>query len=301
MPRTHNRKHFFKYVTADTAEKILESGKLLWTAPHLFNDPFDHRITYRFSFTGEEAARKYYEVQGKIIFGPDEPVMVQDKLLGTLSLALRKQRLQGAAKEDALKKMREAADEMVGRLEKYQIELSKVLVEFLAHSRVLCVSETYENVVMWSHYSEKHSGAVIKLNCVNAVDDNFLIARPVEYTKTFPDFLSVDDWVADHFGLKVIDYPNMAFNLAFIKHKDWSYEREWRVHIPLFPNEPVGDGRTLYDKDPMVFGALYLGCRMPMEMQQRLIAVAKRRYPHMEIYRASQSKSSFSLEFERIE
>lgn len=301
MPRTHNREHFFKYVTADTAEKILESGKLLWRAPHLFNDPFDHQVTYRFSFNGEEAARKLYEAQAKFIFGDDEPVIIQQKPLGLLSLLLRKQQLKGAAKEDALRSLRSGANETAGRLEKYQIDLNNTLIDLLSHSRVLCVSETNENVVMWSHYGEEHRGAVIKLHCIDAVDDNLLIARPVTYTETFPDFLSVDDWVAEHLGLKANDYQSLAFNLAYIKHKDWGYEREWRIHIPLLPREPVGDGTSLYVKDPTVFGALYLGCRMPMATQQRLIEVARRRYPHMEIFRASQSKSSFTLEFERIQ
>lgn len=301
MPRTHNREHFFKYATADSAEKILESGKLLWRAPNLFNDPFDHQVTYRFSFTAAEAAQKIYELQEKVVFGDDEPVMVQQKQLGMFSLALRNKRLQGAAKEDALRAFRKGADETLSRFEKYQNDLNNTFVESLSHSRVLCVSESHENVVMWSHYSDQHRGVAIRLNCVDAVDDNLLIARPVTYTETFPDFLSVDDWVAEQFGLTINDYPSMALNLAHIKHRDWRYEREWRVHVPLFAPEPIGDGTSLYVKDPSVFGALYLGCRMPPETQERLFEIARRRYSQMEIFLASQSKSSFSLVFERIE
>ena len=300
MSRSHSREFFFKYVTADTAEKILESGKLLWRAPHLFNDPFDHQVTYRFPFSGDEAAEKLYEAQVKFIFENDEPVMVQQKTLGLLSLVLRKRQLKGAAKEDALQSLLIGANETAGRLEQFQNDFNSTLVNLLSHSRVLCVSETNENVVMWSHYSEEHRGAVIKLNCVDALDDNLLIARQVSYTDTFPDFISVDDWVAGHLGLTTIDYQRMAFDLAYIKHKDWSYEREWRVHIPLLPTEPVGDGTSLYLKHPETFGALYLGCRMPMDKQLRLIEIASRRYPLMEIYRSLQSKSSFTLEFERI-
>ena len=32
---------FFKYVTADTAKIVLESGARRWSSPLLFNDPFD--------------------------------------------------------------------------------------------------------------------------------------------------------------------------------------------------------------------------------------------------------------------
>ena len=40
---------------------------------------------------------------------------------------------------------------------------------------------------------------------------------------------------------------------------------------------------------------------VPMPIQQQLIEIAKQRYPNMELYRALQSNSSFSLEFEKIE
>lgn len=299
MPRIHDREHFFKYVTASTAEKILESGKLLWSAPHLFNDPFDHQVAYSFTFTGEEAARKLFEVHEAIVFGTDEPVMVQQKPLGNLSLLLRRQRQQGAANEDALRAFSEVVKDISRDIEKFQNGLNEIIKSSLAHSRVLCMSETHMNVVMWSHYAEQHRGAVIKLNCSDEVDDNLLMARRVTYTETFPDFVSVDDWVADKFGLKEIDISRLAFDLAYIKHNDWIYEREWRVHIPLLPSEPCGDGKSLFEKDLSVFGALYLGCRMPIATQKRLIEIAQRKYPHMEIYRGSQSKHSFTLEFER--
>jgi len=239
-------------------------------------------------------------VHEQFVFGTDEPVIVQQTHLGEISLKLRSQRLQGVEKENTLKSFREGAKEIASRLENYRTSFNHILMRFLAHSRVFCMSETYANVVMWSHYAEQHSGAVIKLNCLDAIDDNFLMARRVTYTEKFPQFISVDDWVADKFGLKEIDYGRLAFNLAYIKHKDWSYEREWRIHIPLLPSYPAGNGMSLIEKHPSVFGALYLGCRMPIEIQDCLIEITSRKYPQMEIYRGSQSMHSFTLEFERI-
>ncbi len=111
MPRTHKQEHFYKYVTADTAEKILESGKLLWSAPHLFNDPFDHQINYRFPFSETDATEKVSEVFERIVFGEIEPTMVQQKILGILSLRLRQAGLRGENKSYVIKEMRKAADE----------------------------------------------------------------------------------------------------------------------------------------------------------------------------------------------
>ncbi len=129
MPRTHNREYFYKYVTADTAEKILESGMFLWSAPHLFNDPFDHQINYRFPFTGEEVAEKLCEVFERIVFGEFEPTIVQQKKLGILSLRLRQQELKGNAKDIVMNKIRIVADETVGLLGKYQSDINNTFVE----------------------------------------------------------------------------------------------------------------------------------------------------------------------------
>lgn len=45
MDRANNRKCFYKYATADTAEAILEKQTLKWSAPNIFNDPFDHSVS----------------------------------------------------------------------------------------------------------------------------------------------------------------------------------------------------------------------------------------------------------------
>jgi hypothetical protein len=38
---SHDRKCFYKYMIADTAERVLQSNSLRWAAPLTFNDPFD--------------------------------------------------------------------------------------------------------------------------------------------------------------------------------------------------------------------------------------------------------------------
>lgn len=46
----HFQMRFFKYVTADTARKILEGGTLLWSHPTKFNDPFDAQFDLHLEF-----------------------------------------------------------------------------------------------------------------------------------------------------------------------------------------------------------------------------------------------------------
>jgi len=40
----------FKYATAETARSILLSGSLRWSAPELFNDPFEFKNLFALGF-----------------------------------------------------------------------------------------------------------------------------------------------------------------------------------------------------------------------------------------------------------
>jgi hypothetical protein len=65
----NDRRHFFKYTTAETAKLIISSRKLRWSSPLLFNDPFDHQTGFAFPFTGEEFSRAFIEASLRTIFG----------------------------------------------------------------------------------------------------------------------------------------------------------------------------------------------------------------------------------------
>ncbi len=55
MPnRRHDRRVFYKYVTAEVAKIILATRKLRWSSPLLFNDPFDVTQELRLNFDAAE-------------------------------------------------------------------------------------------------------------------------------------------------------------------------------------------------------------------------------------------------------
>src|SRR5258707_12514489 len=90
MPRSHDKSHFFKYTSVGSALKILESRKLRWSAPSLFNDPFDHQATFKFDFSEADFTEHMVAAQERIVFGTDEPRILAEKPLGVLSYLLRR-------------------------------------------------------------------------------------------------------------------------------------------------------------------------------------------------------------------
>ena len=56
----------------------------------------------------------------------------------------------------------------------------------MADTAVFCLSETHDNLLMWSHYAQNHTGAVIKFLSLPEVDFPIIVAQPVRYTRQMP-------------------------------------------------------------------------------------------------------------------
>ena len=74
---------------------------------------------------------------------------------------------------------------------------------------MLCFSRDWHNPVLWSHYSHKHQGICLGFDvddqCVKAV--NYVVKRT---------------------PLQIPPTEETMHQLLFTKHRDWSYEDEWR-------------------------------------------------------------------------
>lgn len=149
---------------------------------------------------------------------------------------------------------------------------------------------------MWSHYAEEHRGVVFKLRCIDEIDNTLLAARKVSYTDSFIAFPSAEHYAKHLTGERPIDLVPLCWNIAFTKHIDWAYEREWRVHIALL-REPPGDGYATYPENARIFEGIYLGCRMEPEDVRTIFKHVKQHLPDMKVYKADKSRTAFALSF----
>lgn len=86
--------------------------------------------------------------------------------------------------------------------------------------------------------------------------------------------------------------------LLLVKAKDWAYEHEWRVSRSDV-GYPLG-GPTDFEEPAPVFGAIYLGCRMPEEDKEEIRRLAQESLPDMEIWQAVESQRAYMVEFEQL-
>lgn len=86
---------------------------------------------------------------------------------------------------------------------------------------IISFSASWQNPVMWSHYGDKHKGICLGFD----VDDEHL--KPVNYTETVTTaFQNPSNFI------EFLESGGMD-KLLTLKYKDWSYEQEVRVIVPL--------------------------------------------------------------------
>lgn len=284
-------------MSVETALKVIENHSFRWSSPLKFNDPFDTQIGFTFEFNGTELGRGLLDEMEKIVF-EGKTDFKEPTLLIQLALLLQSKKDQ-LSKSEVMGSLAETTHEMASKFEQQINELHSELRQNLTHSRVLCLSETNDNVVMWSHYGEEHQGVVVKLLCIDELDNSLLVARKVDYSNRFPLFPSLEKYVQHLTGEEPLDFDNLTWDFAYTKHEDWSYEKEWRVHMPLL-QDPAGDGYSIFREDPRVFGAVYLGCRMDEEGRKKVLAAVEEYIPHARVYQCKRSSSSFELVFDEV-
>lgn len=111
--------------------------------------------------------------------------------------------------------------------EKHWAELEAKLTSDKAYY-VSCFSSEPDNILMWSHYADKHKGFCIEYNLRKSTDYAFLVSLlPVIYSShrpTIPRGL-----VTTLFDVSKREESTEALICAALtKSKAWEYEKEWR-------------------------------------------------------------------------
>lgn len=146
---------------------------------------------------------------------------------------------------------------------------------------ITCFSETPQNMLMWSHYANKHTGICVEYDFSRLFSTaaNTLLF-PVTYTDNRPLFpidkleIGADGKVKDGQQLSAEVVPAIIKSLT-IKSDVWKYEREWR-HIVFTKDAP---DRLV--KLPIV-SKIILGINISAEDKEKVIGLAKRK--HIPVY-----------------
>lgn len=155
---------------------------------------------------------------------------------------------------------------------------------------IYSISEVNDDILMWSHYSDGHTGFCIEFN---RDDSNFLgEAKPVEYPAT-DDFPFINYWVGDN------DRQTEEFiKIILTKSRHWSYEKEWRITGKPSGSPPDSvdinyKGHVQKIPDNMICGIIF-GNRMPDRDRNTIRSILNGR--NVNFYEAKIIPNKFLLE-----
>jgi Protein of unknown function (DUF2971) len=295
----HDHSHFYKYLSIDGLQYITKNLTMRYASPSTFNDPFDSQFELGFDFEFEEAGQALLEKMEEFVFGDDEPEgNTENRLFKALSLT-RKNRHQHNI-EEFREYFKSSVDKNIQFSKNAQPGLNKTWKSVFDTIRIFCVTEDHKNLLMWSHYADKHEGAVIRIGCIKEIDSVLLAAVPVCYTDQTPVIATKDEWINSLIGLSEIDYDQHLKKIVTTKSKEWEYEKEWRVYTFVQPSS-IDDGKYLYQIfSPKEIQAIYFGCKVD---EKTIDKIRKEMHPdlsHVEFYNAKRLKWKFGIDFGRI-
>jgi hypothetical protein len=295
----HGRERFFKYTSASTALKILEAGTVRYSSPLLFNDPFDVQTGLHFDFDiGSLPDKLFRRIEG-LVTSPTRPNVSGRDPWGQIILDLWDRRLtRGFPRELLWETCAPSLGEMKEAIATLQMQYQQMWHDFLPRLRVFSITEERDNLLMWSHYAQWHTGAVFEFLVLPDEDNPLCVAQPVMYRSHPPSFFTEGQWIDDTLALDQLDPDTLYFAYAYVKSDVWSYEKEWRVWdlLPAKQDTLFSD----YPFRPKEVGAVYLGCRMNPDHKKALLTALSQKYPTARVFEARKPADRFQLDFDAI-
>jgi hypothetical protein len=213
---TERPQFLYKYRSMNSRglKEIFEKNTLYYPSPKQFNDPFDSQVRLTADGDAETIIQKIESSWAKFRADKDP----------SETIAAVKAALEGRNYELFEKSIHEMQD------------------QFAYDAGVFSLAGKNNDIVMWAHYADNHSGLCLEF-AVSEKEPFFILAQKVTYQQDYPKVSyftgSPDEWV----------------RVLLTKSSHWRYEDEWRIF-----SHP-GSARE-YEFHPSLLTSVIFGCRM---------------------------------------
>ena len=250
-------KHFYRYTSLDgrsalNVERVICHSEIYFSKPASFNDPFDCRPSFKIEGSDEEFYF-YTERLCKKYMRDPSPEELQKAISSKICEWKCPEGIK-AIRETHIKKI----TENIG---------------------VLCLSEKNDDILMWSHYANKHQGICLEFDSKIGF---FAQAMKVEYRKERPYINPI-----------LQDEEKMMEIALLTKSKNWEYEHEWRVI-----DYPRGPG--LYSFPVEALTSVILGAQVSSIDEEKIVGWIVERASSVKMYRALTCDETFSVKIKEI-
>jgi hypothetical protein len=286
----NDRRYFYKYMTPATAKVVLVNRTLRFSSPSLLNDPFDMGFDLQLHIDPKSLKPRVLEAMWEAHYAENPPLPAN--AYGRL-VALVRPQFPRLDRQEFEGEFGDAVDESIVRmhsLEDFHGEIRK----HMGATKVLCLTEAPDNLLMWAHYAAWNTGVVLRLRSLPEKDSMFGAAKPVRYTSEMPTLLNEDQIVALLSGSGSLMDGDLLEKLIYTKSAEWTYEREWRISLGLgySPGSEFEDLRFGGDElDAVIFGT-----RTTEADQREISALARAQNPGVAFLRAQPARDAFALQ-----
>jgi hypothetical protein len=215
----------FKYLAPERID-VLQKRRIRFTPPGAFNDPFEFRPVLK-TLASDPEFQQFIDLEFNKL--ADTELAKIGPLLSLVPKA-HVDDLKHNARSKMLPVFRSLEPALIMHLNQ------KLDEEFNKHFGVLCLSELWDSILMWGHYTSSHEGFVIGFDAEHSFfnqrrspADEFGFLRQVRYQVSRPVVSLMSSGALEWFETKA---------------DVWAYEREWRMFRVLSQAKevmPIGE------------------------------------------------------------
>jgi len=283
----------YKYVTAARFD-ILKNARIRFTPPEDLNDPFEMKPYFNAPAEDNEFLKQLEKARAEIT---EEALQHTFRMLPvSMQTPLNYQYLASMLLEQSSSEGEDGWKHMLPNLLQTAVQLQPEIRKLVQHNMtkqigVLCLTEKPDNLLMWAHYSQNHTGFVLEFDETHDFfqkrrfpDDEAGYLRKVVYTLERPTRPTMIELTST--------------DLFLTKGKDWEYEQEWRVLRLMEEADTVFGMLPLFSLPPSCLSGIIFGCRMETQQKQDIInfLAADTRYAHIKKSHTAMSETQYKLD-----
>ncbi len=296
MVKIHDRDYFYKYTTSETAIAVLRNKQIHLRSPIYFNDPFDSRITLGFDRVTQDFDKICESEFRRLVLG-DDNIKVSSAHLATQIIASLRRNRSSVSPVWLHEQIEELKTKFLGTMDAIEASFINDAEHKVESVVAFCVSETNDNLLMWSHYSDGHKGVVLRFKCMPEQDTILCAAMPVKYQSKYPTICTDEEYLKHYTGQNELPLDELYERMVFTKNVNWSYEKEWRCVGPRLNIDTEFQENQIFKEE---IDEIYLGCRISNEDKEQLLNIIENDFAHVVVYEAKAKSHEFGLEFKKM-
>ena len=161
-------------------------------------------------------------------------------------------------------------------------ELNAIVTEQTSTTGVCCFSELNDNMLMWSHYANSHSGILITID-PNFSKNEILLVMPVNYVRERPK-VELPRENPSELSEQIVQ------KILYSKAECWDYEKEWRI-ISLRKHGVI-------KFPPNIVSSITLGAKITGADRKAVIEANLKRKTPLQINQAHLADNEFQIVIE---